>query len=198
MTMSALRMPKQIISWFALPQMPRIDVGATSEMYNGTRADARPIPKPQRNRPDRRAAGEVAVAQSAAPASSGTASTRNARNLPSESASTVPEREPKAAPASEMLTTCTALSPHSACTLTRASLVVAAMRRLCVRDASGSGHVATHCKQLEAEAHQALEADVAPEAKIACDLLQRAIHNAQMIPEEESATARCGDSSVDS
>lgn len=103
-----------------LPQMPvHIDLLArcrsaergmerqiTSEMYRGTRAEARPMPMPASTRPAMMPVRLEAVAASSAPPSRGMASSSSVVLRPSESARPLPPRLPTAAPASRLLTTC--------------------------------------------------------------------------------------------
>lgn len=56
-TTSAARMPMQMRSWFTEPRKPRIRVGATSLMYSGTSAEAKPMPRPTSARPVSKALG---------------------------------------------------------------------------------------------------------------------------------------------
>lgn len=64
------------------------------------------MPTPVSTRPASMAGRPVAPALSSGPASRGTVSSRKARRLPRESARPLPAREPTAAPASRLLTTC--------------------------------------------------------------------------------------------
>lgn len=64
------------------------------------------MPTPVSSRPASIATSPVALALIRGPASMGTASSRKARRRPRESASPEPAREPTAAPASRLLTTC--------------------------------------------------------------------------------------------
>jgi len=111
---SAARIPTQMESWLALPRDPRSAGGATSEMYSGTTADARPMPKPETRRPATMALRDVAAAQRSAPAASGTQLAIRAPRRPSVSDTAPPETLPSVAPTSTLDTTRPALTASEA------------------------------------------------------------------------------------
>ena len=80
--------------------------GLASEMYRGTRAEARPMPKPVMARPASMMVRLPARADSRGPRNRGMESSRKALRRPRLSARLCAVRLPTAAPASTVLTTC--------------------------------------------------------------------------------------------
>jgi len=95
----------QMSSWLTDPRVPRRAVGAISEMYRGTSAEERPMPRPASSLPARMVVREVAQAHKREPARVGMTSRRRAFLRPKESARPLPAKLPMAAPARRLLTT---------------------------------------------------------------------------------------------
>lgn len=83
-----------------MTRRPRSCVGATSEMYMGTIAEATPTASPRTTRESTRIHGDQASAAIAAPTANTMAACEIAVRRPTRSASFPPIDEPKAAPTS--------------------------------------------------------------------------------------------------